>query len=292
MIYLICPETDLRLRLGGEYPEHTVLQKLQHAEDLLSPQDAITEHLVDVRPSYAAEFVFDHAKGDLCLRVTWIESSDIDAENVEFAEATKEWSRLDRDTGHATKLVDMSLTDLQNGSAWQYDMLSSEAMEHSKLPPELRHFADKVRIDTMALRKKSEEKSFVVFNPFVQPKLVRQMIRYQYGIKGTDYTLELSEFQDRVYAAKKSVADTPVPTVYEPRWGLNVFRIEWDTMFTKNARLTIGASADWDDSMENWFPQEWVHDSDDDGKQDGFAQLMRKLERVEKLVRDPLMDDE
>ena len=224
--------------------------------------------------------------------MTWLESSDSGSDELEFAEATKEWSRLDRETGNATKLVDMSLTDLSNGSAWQFEMSSSEAMEHSKLSPELRQFADKVRIDTIALRKKSSEKSFVVFNPFVQPKLVRQMIRYQYGIKGTDYTLELSQIQDRVYPARKSVPDAPAPTVYEPRWGLNVFRIEWDTMFTKNARLTIGASADWGDDMENWFPQDWVADEDHDGKQDGFAQLMRKLGKVEKLVREPVVEGE
>ncbi|EME49252.1 hypothetical protein DOTSEDRAFT_58497 [Dothistroma septosporum NZE10] len=276
--------------LGGEYPENSVLPKLQRADDILSPQDAITEHLIDVRPSYAADFVFDNSKGDLCLRVTWLQSSDSETNELEFGEPTKEWICLDRDTGHATKLVDVSLTDPQNGSAWQFEMLSSEVVEHSKLPHELRRFANRIRIDPVALRKKANDQSFVVFNPFVQPKMVRQMIRYQYGIKGTDYTLELSQFQDRIYAARKSVADNVVPTVYEPRWGLNVFRIEWDTMFTKNARLTIGASADWGDDMENWFPQDWDPDVDDVGGHDGFGQLLRKLMKIEKLVREPPLE--
>lgn len=222
--------------------------------------------------------------------MTWLETSESETDKLEFGESTKEWTRLDRDTGHATKLVDVSMTDPHNGSAWQFEMLSSEVVEHSKLPRELRHFADRVRIDPMAVRnKKSDDKSFITFNPFVQPKTVRQMIRYQYGIKGTDYTLELSQFQDWVYAARKSMADAVEPTVFEPRWGLSVFRVEWDTMFTKNARLTIGASADWTDEMENWFPQDWVPDDDDEGKQDGFGQLLRKLAKIEKLVREPVL---
>ena len=117
-------------------------------------------------------------------------------------------------------------------------------------------------------------------------------MEYCYTLTGTDYTVELAQFQIRTFAAGTSSAMLSLPpaTVYEPRWSLNVFsggNRGWDGMLAYNGRLSIGQSADWHDDVDTWFPD----DSAPDHKGAGFEQLMEKLKKLGSLMRHAREDE-
>lgn len=248
---------------------------------MISPQEAMVEDLSDVRPSYAVEFVFDEeSKGDLQLSMVWNESGLDEHNKLEFTEPTKKWTRLDRYDGAMAKLIDISRTDLTNGMTWQFDVTSVAPEDGSRIAVKYRSFPDRVRLDPSRVLLPLSQKAFVVYNPFTTIKSLRQIVRYHYLIKGTDYTLQISNIQDRTFNQDKT------EIVLEPRWTLEVFRVEWETMFGKNERLDIGTKADWDDGIEEWFPKDW------DSETDGFLSLMEKLEEIEKRVRNAAAEEE
>lgn len=241
----------------------------------------MVEDLSEVRPSYSVEFVFDEeSKGDVNLSMVWKESDLDESGKLQFTEPTKQWTRLDRFDGGVNKLIDASLTDLSSGLAWQFDLTSVGPEDGSKISVEYRSFPDRVRLDPSGVLLPLSQKAFVRYNPFARLKSVRQIVRYHYMIIGTDYTLQISNIQDRIINSDKT------ETVLEPRWSLEVFRVEWDTMFGKNHSLGIGTKADWDDDIEEWFQKDWGSEND------GFQSLMEKLQEIEKRVRDAAAEED
>lgn len=259
---------------------------MQQASDLLVPHDAMADNLSDVRPVYSATFIFeDERKGDLRLFISWHESEAFGQERPGLTRVPAKWARLDRACGTSSQLVDMSLTDLHTGMAWQFEIQAARFVERHRVSQQLQHFADNVQIDPVLALKQSTERPFVTYNPFVQLKSFRQKISYQYGIKGSDYTLEVSRFQDRSCMSRGSVVEKSATNTFEHLWSLNIFRTEWDTMFSSNERLPIGEAANWDDSLEHWFSEDfgtWGASTSD-----GFRQLMEKLEKIETAIREP-----
>ncbi|KAF2172447.1 hypothetical protein M409DRAFT_63129 [Zasmidium cellare ATCC 36951] len=267
--------------LGGRYIEGRLLKLVQSWSAMISPQEAMVEDLSEVRPSYSVEFVFDEeSKGDINLSMVWKESDLDESGKLQFTEPTKQWTRLDRFDGGVNKLIDTSLTDLSSGLAWQFDLTSVGPEDESKISVEYRSFPDRVRLDPSGVLLPLSQKAFVRYNPFARLKSVRQIVRYHYMIIGTDYTLQISNIQDRTINSDKT------ETVLEPRWSLEVFRVEWDTMFGKNHSLGIGTKADWDDDIEEWFQKDWGSEND------GFQSLMEKLQEIEKRVRDAAAEED
>ncbi|CAK3891581.1 Hypothetical predicted protein [Lecanosticta acicola] len=262
--------------LGDKALESIALARLQAAPDLVHTHDFFTSGLFHAKPTLSAVFTFPNERGDLRLSMSWHQAPDEGGE-MQFAEPSVKWSRLDRDTGRETKLVDMSLTNLHQSSALQFELSTTETVENLRIPIILKNFADRVRIDPSAISDPFRGKPFVMFSPYVQPKTLRQSVSYQYGVRPSDYTLEIAQFQDRVYTDPRKP-----PEVYEPRWSLNVFRPEWDTLFSENERLPVGTRADWDDAIETWFPAGW----DCEEGTDGFQQLLEMLGRIERIVRE------
>lgn len=241
------------------------------------------EHLSDVRPSYGAEFIIENSdkKGDLRLCMAWTESDVDDNGKVQFAEVEKKWTRLDRHTGTTTRLLDVSLLDLTKaGSTWQLDITSAASEDVTRLPMNFQEFPQRVKINPSIALQPTSNRCFIEYNPSVKPKSLRQTIRYQYMITGTDYTLELSQYQDRKYVPKEKEVEEVVDMT---RWSLNVFRIEWDNMFEKNQSLKIGTQAEWKDEIQEWFPKDWEYVGPEE---DGFVSLMDKLGEIEKRIRD------
>lgn len=238
------------------------------------------ESVSEVKPSYCAEFVFEDAKGDLRLSMAYSESGVDDNGKMQFTEPEKKWTRLPRDT--SGKILDASLHDLATGYAWQFDLQYDMIENPLKLPMTHRQFPERVRIKPAIATTPLSNNCFFDWNPHVPPKSLRQVVKYQYMIQSTDYCLELSQYQDRVFTSN----DDKIGKVQKPRWSLNVFRVEWDTMFARNASLDIGTKAEWGDDMENWFPPDFDKD------EDGFLSLMEKLKKIEKKVRDAAAEEE
>lgn len=252
--------------------------------ELLAPEDALLNDLATVKPSYAVTFIFDDALGDVRLTMSWSEAVQFEIGKSPFALDAVSWARLDRDTGTAQKLIDMSLLELTTGTAWAFELTACRALDEARIPKELRNFPAKVQLDPAVAFDWTTDKCFVLYNPFRQPKFIRQETRYRYNLLDTDCTFELSRYQDRSYPVRQSLLAQPVPTVIEPCWSLNVFRPDWDTTLARNQKLAIGDKVDWEDDLQNWFPEEFG--SGAVAGADGFEQLVNKLTQIESIVRD------
>ncbi|KAK4547294.1 hypothetical protein LTR36_000949 [Oleoguttula mirabilis] len=251
--------------------------------------------LSDVKPVYSAMFTFSDEAGNLRLTVDWQEAQDVGNEKFSFEQLSKKWTRLERDNGKPTSLLDVSLTDLRSGSAWQYDIHASQAVDESRLPRQLVDFANNLRFDPAAAKKESRDALFVRLNPHATLRSFQQRVSYRYTIANSDFKLELSRFQDRVYPARTaSIASGGLPTLYEPRWSLSVYRTEWDTMFSQNERLSIGDQTTWQDDVATWFPYDvgpGISNSADADEGRGWDQLIEKLQKIETLVQSANAED-
>lgn len=185
--------------------------------------------------------------------------------------------------------------------AWQFDLQSSQPIDESKLPKDLVDFGQSIKIDPKAALQQAagggSNTSFIVYRPHAKLKRMRQCLSYCYHIRAksgfvTDYTLDLTRFQDRSFPEKtaSSFIAPSQPTIYEARWSVSVSCTEWGTKFAKNENLKVGEVADWEDDVETWFPRDLDKD-DEEPRKTGFDHLMKNLKRIGKLVREMKQDD-
>jgi hypothetical protein len=245
------------------------------------------EHtLSDVKPIYTAFFTFADRAGDLCLEVSWHEVEDSPGSNkLELVELSRQWTRLDRGSSSQSSLVDISLLNLHKKSAWHFELSASHAVENNRLDSKYHAIANSVRADIHIARQQRTDRPFARCNPYVPVKTLQQRTSYLFALKNSNYTLELTRFQDRFYTHNSNSSREPDCQVYEPRWSLEVYHSMWDTLFTRNEHLAIGAMVDWDDSVKTWFEED--DDMGDLGQvkgERGFEQLVEKLDLVEKLI--------
>ena len=268
---------------------------LQSTKNLLSTNDVWDDQLLDTKPVCSVVFIFQDEAGDLRLTVSWLLSQSFEQLNVEFDPISTKWTRLERDTGDAASIIDVSLTDLAAGTAWHFDMQASQAVDPTRLSKTYIEFAASLKVDAAAVRKQSAEKCFAIYRPNSKLKSIHQRISYRYGIMTTDYTLEISRFQDRVFPPRtnSSVLTVHEPTVYEPRWSLQIYRNAWDTMFTDNERLDVGQGVEWDNKMDNWFPKDdaAANALGMGANADGVEQLMEMLKKIAGVVQEAKDED-
>jgi hypothetical protein len=258
------------------HAEDRALAALQQAESLLTPLDPQQHDLSEVDPMFSAYFVFTDKAGDLRLSMAWRVAFGTGPSKPEFDVVKMQWTRLDVDSGEAMRLVDINLTDLQDGSSWNIELSTEKPVPNDKLPPALRWFAQKVKISPDAVAIQDPLRAFVVYPPNPAMRRMQESRDYHYGLSYTDYTLELSRYQ-----VKDTVPGHEHQT-FEPRWSLGVYRTAWHTNFAHNQNLKVGESAPWSGDMEEWFPRDI---GGPDTEQDVFSQLLKKLERVEAVVR-------
>lgn len=274
-------------RLGEPEVERNALATLQQADELLVPQDVLTHDLSAVKAVYSVAIVFADAGGDLQLAMTWVESQDEGSDTVAFEVVSKKWTRPERQSPSAVPILDVSLKSLSTGSAWHVSVESRQPVEDAHLSQSLCDFSDGIRLDLDAVRQWVTDRPFVKHKAFPsQLKRMHQRMSYRFGVKASDYTVELSRFQDFEFQERPPTLLRAArgPTVYEPRWSLEVYRAEWDQMFTLNERLPIGERADWDASADVWFPEDMTDESTTEGESRGFAQLMEKLNALSKVL--------
>ncbi|EMD01224.1 hypothetical protein BAUCODRAFT_203034 [Baudoinia panamericana UAMH 10762] len=286
---------EVTQEVGDVNTESALFDTILNSDGFLTPSEAILTNLKDVRPTYTAVFHFADHGGDIRLTVDWQQTLDTTRAHVEFDMTSKKWVRLDRDTGMLKPLLDASLTDLSTSLAWQLDVsASTQVVDECNLPEQLVSFAKNLRIEPKAVRHQDDAVLFVRRNPYAKLKSFRQQIGYQYAICDSDYTLEVCRYQDQTFAPHEPpVNEKMPPTIYEPRWSLNVFRKEWDTSFAKNERLPIGQGVDWSDDVTFWFPSDigpGAPPVDEHNPYQGWDQLMDKLMRIHGIVAELMQE--
>lgn len=287
-------DADYYYRLGNKVVEHAALHKLRDAVTFLTPQDHATTNLASIKPLYTAIFTFadpsNSELGDMRLAITWEEHQESNSATPTYYDrVSKKWTRLDRDTKGPTSILDISISEIHTGMAWQFGIDAAQAIDEARLPKDLADYGDSVKLDDKlvqgAANSAVDNMSFMNYrSSLTHLKALEQRITYRYNVVGSDYTLELSRFQHRTFPSRTSpMLSAAEPTLYEARWGLSVYRIAWDTMFTENERLPIGERAEWSHDEEMWFPN---GDSDEGKQGGGFSLMMEKLKHIQGLVMD------
>lgn len=242
--------------------------------------------LSEVKPIYTAIFTLADKAGDLQLEVSWHSVDDGDRGTLE--RLLTRWTRLDRGATSASSLVDINLLNLKTGTAWQFDLTASQIVEIDRLSPELQRFTDTIQIDEKAAKQQRADKPFVRWSPNASVKQLQQRTTYQFGIANSDFYLELSRFQDRIFTQKSRMPGDSECQVYEQRWGLEVYHNTWDKHLAMNEHIAVGQMADWDDDVKTWFPEDDVPGDFAQVKgEKGFEQLVAKLGVIEKVVFRP-----
>lgn len=280
-------------RLGANVLESAALSTLRTATGFLTPQDPMVSDLTNIKPVYTALFTFvdptNSEAGDIRLTMIWEELQDSVLEKTTYDHPiSKKWTRLERDAKSPTEILNVSLSDLATGMAWQFDINAAQTIDESRLPRALSEFEESVHPDAKIAHKTGDpanaDVSFVKYGRSnVHLRHIEQRITYRYGVTGSDYTLELIRFQHSSFPERKILILSKVqPTLYEARWGLSLHRIQWDFMFTENERLPVGKRADWSHDEDVWFPNDIYNAGET--KQKGFEQMMEKLNRIASLV--------
>ncbi|KAI7277584.1 hypothetical protein KC345_g6537 [Hortaea werneckii] len=281
--------------LGDRTTEERLVDYLkQHAGSLLSPLESTISELHEVKPTFFADFTFHDSAGDLCLKIEWHEALEHrNADKVEYVEETRKWTRFERDSGNATPLLDINLTDLNSGWAWQFDILASQPVDEKKVPDMLQKFANSIRIDAVPAAKLKTKDPFVLrYNALSNLVHVQERTCYRYVIANSEFNLEISRFQNRIYHPRPSVAapegvprtsSRAAPDTYEPRWSLSVYSQAWDTFFNQNERLPVGQGVEWRNDMASWFPAD-IGSEASEQEDVGWSQLMDNLGQIEAMI--------
>lgn len=280
-------------RLGGKAVEQALLQACQASEAFLTPAEALAHDLTEVRPLYTAIFTFAGKSGNHRLQVEWCEAHNDGSRNTDAITldlVSKRWSRLEHESTALSPVIDVSMSDLNTSTAWQVDLLAApQVIEESKLPSEIASFSKYLRTSKVTDIDSDNACNFTFWKPLAKLISVQQRISYQYTITNSDYTLELSRFQDRRYPPNpKLTPSTTQPIIYEPRWSLNLFRKDWDGMLAENERLKVGERADWPGDVDRWFPRDvgpTAEGMDEKDALQGWRQMFEKFVGVEMLVR-------
>lgn len=262
-----------------------------------------------MEPSFAAIFTFQDAAGDYCFYISWKKVNDLDGgqTRTSFVRGAKKWTRFNAGANGPEKLLNATLTDLKMPSSWAIELLASHtltAKQVRRLPVHLVSFTDGITLDQAVLMRQEPNQRFIRYREMTDLKSARQMTTYQYFIRNTDYTIELSKFNDIIYINSPG-QNLETPRMQTDSWSLNVYRQNWDNLFAENAALKAGKRVEWAESanMEMWFPknmkpgfddevsgdeqdvdiQSTEDENDDDG--DGFTHLIGNLNAIVELVK-------
>lgn len=217
----------------------------------------------------------------------------MDSDRAEYVQKYRKWTRFERYSGNSTPLLDVNLTDLNSGRAWQFDILASQPVDERKVPDTLQKFANSIRIHALSAGKLKTKDAFVLhYNALSNLINVQERTCYSYVIANSEFNLEISRFQNRIChprsspAAPENAAHTSsraAHETYEPRWSLSVYRQAWDTLFNENERLPVGQGVGWRNDMATWFPPDIGSEASE--KEDvGWSQLMDNLGQIEAMV--------
>lgn len=71
---------------------------------------------------------------------------------------------------------------------------------------------------------------------------------------------------------------------------MTVHRVEWDTCFAENEKLSTGEKTRWTADSQRWFPQA-ISCPDDQDETESFRDLMKTLDQLGDVLRSSKVED-
>ncbi|KAK2752740.1 hypothetical protein FQN55_005871 [Onygenales sp. PD_40] len=238
--------------LDFKYKDGDLITRCSQASDILSPFDCNVERLEDTKPLYAVNFEFrDNDDSLLRLEAQFKQSR---GSNM-FEVSERRWVRLhgnDKRPPLQIGVVDFEKSD------WQIEIKALDFQESSSIEQSLKGFAHSIQFQngpSDGLRGIVGQR--VTFSDSVRVDKLTEKTALRYRVTGTEYVFELARY-DTYYRAKpgnmgvtrvNQMTEKPITT-----WGASIFSLEWDNQLGKNGDIRAGNTADWNASLNSFFP--------------------------------------
>ncbi|KAF2120625.1 hypothetical protein BDV96DRAFT_485191 [Lophiotrema nucula] len=176
------------------------------------------------------------------LNIVVVQVEFTEDEEGYFEKMPARFYRLKAGAGNPSEHLDVNLFELGNGKAWHFGIERMFAVSKSTLSPVITNFADSVKMKPDYSAAINSLATFATWNmtPSVKFHFGKLEKVYKFGIRETDYTVE------RVSAW--------YPNQNVPCCGLVVRHAEWAAHLAELERLPPGYSANFDNAIRTFFP--------------------------------------
>ena len=115
----------------------------------------------------------------------------------------------------------------------------------------------------------------------------QQKTAWRYRLKGScGYVLEIARYDTfdlkNKYGSSRPADRKPKTT----HWGASFWNEIWDEKLSTNASLEIGLKANWDPSLDSFFPKNYRTQSEAPGA--GFDDFLHNVQAVMNILNDPI----
>ncbi|PYH39924.1 uncharacterized protein BO87DRAFT_402856 [Aspergillus neoniger CBS 115656] len=282
-------QTKGRLIPGLKVHKDELLARCYRATHLLQPYLSTAQSLSSAEPAFSVNFEFlGQSNSMLRLEAEFARSPGAS----EYETTQRRWLKPRQDGQSSDKRppLQVAVVDFEK-SDWQLELKSLEFYQASSIDAALRDFAGAIKfkstatmhdISAMPERKVEFSQSAPVAR-FIEKSAIR------YKIKGTNYTLEIARY-DEYSRANASALSNKLPASYagpfttEPNtsWGASLFDPHWDNLLGEHANLAIGHAAQYDSSLESFFPARGAGGNSE--KSQGFWAFVDTVKQVAGLM--------
>lgn len=165
-----------------------------------------------------------------------------------------------------------------------------EFQKASTINQALDAFAHSVRFKSEAAEGglKAEARRKVEFSNAVPVSRLIEKSALRYRVKGTNYTLELSRYDEYRHVGMQVLQGRPVQppdqlsTVPVTSWGASIFDMNWDNVLGEHANYGMGRAADWRPNLNTFFPTRG--DPNPVNIRAGFSEFLHSVTKISELL--------
>ncbi|GKZ72450.1 hypothetical protein AnigIFM50267_008814 [Aspergillus niger] len=282
-------QTKGRLIPGLKVHKDELLARCYQATHLLQPYLSTAQTLSSAEPAFSVNFEFlGQSNSMLRLEAEFARSPGAS----EYEATQRRWLKPRQDGQSSDKRppLQVAVVDFER-SDWQLELKSLEFYQASSIDAALRDFANTIKFRSTAtmhdISAKPERKVKFSQSAPVARFIEKSAIRYR--IKGTNYTLEIARY-DEYSRANASALSSKLPGNYagpfttEPNtsWGASLFDPHWDNLLGEHANLAIGHAAQYDPSLDSFFPARGAAGGSE--KSQGFWEFVDMVKQVAGLM--------
>ncbi|KZF26310.1 hypothetical protein L228DRAFT_235398 [Xylona heveae TC161] len=254
------------------------------ATDVLEPADAMTSGLENVQPVFSASFEVTDPSIHETFRLDIEFHKAVDVESFEIS--SKRWFKVGKQNPQGrlqpiSRNVPLSVKSLnvEKGTAWQLEVTADSSVDISRITPEMREFADRIKLNVNGPSNANTSSPSITFKEILEIHGFTERRSFRYMMKGSTYIFEVAESttfapgnpsNGQKWASKKS---EQVATFYNR---------EWDTIFGQNSSLGIGEPASWNDSLVTFFSRE--EHTGGTSSEVGLADFAQRVELILQLI--------